>query len=311
VKSIIAARGRNGGFSSIYDFIEGVDQRLVNRKVLESLIQAGAFDSIESNRARLFAAIDSIIAYGNAVGEERERGQFSIFNGGETAKTVFPQPDLPQVEEWNRFDKLSREKELLGYYISGHPLEKYRSEVESFSHPQIEGLEDLPDGASVKLCGIITSVRKQLTKKGDMMAIVKLEDFTGSVEILFFQKSLDKFGPLLAPDSMVSVSGRVSTKEEEAVKIIGEDALPLEQARAAFTRSLQITLDTSELDAKKLSRLEKVLKAHPGETTVNFLVFSGGETIKLKSAKYKILVEDQLLQDLNDLLGAKNVKLGA
>jgi DNA polymerase III alpha subunit len=110
---------------------------------------------------------------------------------------------------------------------------------------------------------------------------------------------------------MVSVSGRVSTKEEEAVKIIGEDAIPLEQARAAFTRSLQITLDTYELDAKKLSRLEKVLKAHPGETTVNFLVFSGGETIKLKSAKYKILVEDQLLQDLNDLLGAKNVKLGA
>ncbi|NQS97366.1 MAG: DNA polymerase III subunit alpha [candidate division Zixibacteria bacterium] len=310
VKSIIDAREKAGGFTDIYQFIEEVDLRLVNRRAMESMIQVGAFDSIEPNRARLFASIDSIIAYGNAISDDRQKGQISMFDIANDAQMVFPQPELPQVQEWSQTDRLSREKELLGFYVSGHPLEKFRKQVESCSNPPIERLEAKSDGAPVRLCGIITSVKRKLTKKGDMMAIATLEDFTGSTEVLFFKDELERSSALLVPDQMVTLTGRVSTREDEPVKIRAEKLIPLEQARAAFTRSLQIEIDTSQLETGKLAKLEKLFAASPGDAQVIFTVNSAGNIIKLKSAKYTVSTENEFINDLGDLLGANCVKLG-
>ena len=310
VKSIIDAREKIDGFTDIYQFIKEVDLRLVNRKAMESMIQVGTFDSIEPNRARIFASIDSIIAYGNAISDDRQRGQISMFEMGNGSQTVFPQPELPQVQAWSQDDKLSREKELLGFYVSGHPLEKFRKEVNSFANPTIEKLETKSDGAPVRICGIITSVKRKLTKKGDMMAIAVLEDFTGSTEVLFFKDELERFSALLIPDQMVTLNGRVSTKEDEPVKIRAEKLKPLEQARAAFIRSLQIDIDTTQLEAEKLIKLEKLFAASPGNAKVVFTIHSRGEILKLKSAKYTVSTEGEFIDDLSDLLGVDCVKLG-
>lgn len=311
VESMIEARKRIEGFSTIYEFIEEIDQRLVNRKVLESLIQAGAFDTIESNRARMFAAIDSIIAYGNAVHDEKIKGQISIFDMGDADNVSFVQPELPRVDEWKRLDKLSREKEILGFYISGHPLEKYANEVESFANPEIEKLDTVPDQASVRLCGVITAVRRQLTKKGDMMAIVNLEDFTGSTEMLVFKETLAECTGFLVPDQMVAVTGKATTREDEPVKILVEKVIPLEKARETFTKSVVITLDTKESDGDRIRRLEKLIQSHPGKAVVHFIVYTGGETIRLRASEYTVSPDENFMKDLTDLMGKNMVKLGA
>ena len=309
VRAILEARERSGGFSTVYNFIEEIDPHQINRKALESLVQAGAMDSLERNRAKLHASIDRIIAYGNAVHDERQRGQFSFF-GAESGEKSFTQPEFEEVAEWNRLERLNREKNMLGYFVSGHPLEKYQHEVESFSSPAIENLENMPDNARVRLCGIITGVSRKTTKRGDMMAIVTLEDFSGSAEVLFFQKVLDDFGKLLLEDAMVAIDGRISTKEDEPVKVLADKVVPLERARAEFTRSVQLTIDVSEFDSRRLIKLESVLKAHPGKAWVGFTVYSGGTTCRLKSTRYVVEAADPLLKDLEDLAGKNNVRLG-
>jgi DNA polymerase-3 subunit alpha len=308
VKSILETRKVKGNFTDIYHFIEDLDQRMVNRKVLESLIQAGAFDSIEHNRARLMASVDSIVSYGEAMSEERERGQISFFGGDSASVMSFAHPAPPEVEEWNRFDKLGREKEMLGFYVSGHPLEKFRREVEELSSPTIEGVDNVPDNTNIRICGIITSVKRQLTKKGDMMAIVAMEDFTGSVEILFFQKAMDNAGKLLVLDNMVVLKGKTSTKEDEKVKIIADTITPLDQALSAFTSSIQLTVKSSDMSPQKIAKLDKILNAHSGAIPVRLLVYSGSEIVRLKTKK-TVTMEDGLLKDLEDLLGANSVKL--
>ena len=310
VKSILDARQRIGKFASVYDFIVEVDQRLVNRKVLESLIKAGTFDSIESNRARLFALIDSFIAYGNASHEDKSKGQFSIFDGGNVKEIALIQPEAPLIDDWRRLEKLSFEKEMLGFYISGHPLDKYRTEVDSFAHPTLDGLSEIGDNAQVRLCGIISGIKRQLTKRGDMMAIVQLEDFTGSAELLIFQKALDECAKFLQTDNMVLVTGRTSTKEEEAAKVIVEKIVPLEQARVMLTKSLQLILDTKELTADQIRKLEKLAASHPGSARLDFIIYSGGESIKLKSSKTTVSLNDSFMKDLEDLFGRNRVRLG-
>jgi len=309
VKSILEARERVGKFANVYDFITEADQGTVNRKALESLIKAGALDSMEPNRARLFAVIDSIIAYGNALRDDKSKGQFSIFDTGEATEVSLIRPELPVLDDWRRLEKLGFEKEILGFYISGHPLDKYRTEVASFAHPTLGGLQDTGDNVQVRLCGIITGVKRQQTKKGDMMAIVQLEDFTGSTELLVFSKALEECSAVLQADRMVMVTGRTSTKEEEAAKVIVEKVFPLEKAREMLTKSLMVMLDTKELEAEHIRKLEKLAGSHQGNTHLNFIVYSGGESVKLRSTKYMVSLDDRFLKDLEDLLGKNRVRL--
>ena len=310
VKAILEARERGGKFSTIFQFIEELDQHNVNRKALESLVQAGALDTLEPNRAKLFANIDKLIAYGNAVQSDKEKGQFSIFGGDEKEK-VYNQPELIGIEEWSRGDKLRREKEMLGYFVSGHPLEKYRREVESFSSPAIENLDNLPDSAKVRICGLITAKRQQMTRRGSLMAIAALEDFTGSTEVLFFPGEVyDEYSGKLEIDSMVALEGRTSTKEDEAVKIIAEKMYPLEQAREEFTRSVQLTIDSREFDASSLDKLVSILKSHEGKSTLSINYLANGVNLRLRSHRFNVKVDDMLLKDLSDLIGSENVRLG-
>ena len=310
VKSIIEAKRRVGRFSDIFDFIKEVDLHLVNRKALESLIQAGAFDSLESNRAVLFDAIDSIISYGNAVQQERERGQMSLLGGEGDSGAVFLQPEIRKTDEWSRSDRLRREKEMLGYHVSGHPLDEYRFEVENFSSPKIEGLNWFSDGARVRLCGIISSVSKKMTRKGDLMANIILEDFNGAVEILCFQKGIEQNWELIAVDEMVVVKGRVSTRENEPLKIIGDEVIPLKQAREILTRSLLLEIDPKKFDTETMKRLVSLIEAHPGKTTLGIVLNYNGDKVRLKSRRYSVDVNETLLNDLRILMGEEKVSLG-
>ncbi|MBC8204501.1 MAG: DNA polymerase III subunit alpha, partial [FCB group bacterium] len=310
VESIMEAGKRVGRLSDIFEFIQEVDQRLVNRKVLESLIQAGAFDSIDPNRARLFESIDSIISYGNAAHSEKERGQFTFLDSEGGAGRVFMRPQLNSGAIWSDSEKLNREQSVLGYYISGNPLDEFRIEVENFASPPIEGLEGMADGSKVRLCGIMSKVKRQLTKNGDMMAIVSLLDFTGEVETRCFQKGLEQSWNLIGEDAKVVIKGRVSTREDEPVKVLADEIIPLQESLSVFSESLLIRIDLQDFDQGRLNKLETLFRGNSGSFDVNIILSCNGDTVNLKSSRYRVNINKSLLKDLNLLLGDGKVKLG-
>jgi DNA polymerase-3 subunit alpha len=309
IQTIVETRRKQGPYNSLYDLVEHVDLRQINRKVLESLIRCGAADSLEGHRAQQLAALDEILNYGNIVQEDRLRGQTSLFmSGGDEA--ILPRPPLPDVPEWSTMERLTAEKELLGFYVSGHPLDRYRSEVKAFSTYTFARMSDAEDGASVRAPGIITSVKRIMTKNAKPMAFITLEDFTGSIEVIVFPECLEKVGKLIQEDQMVVVLGRVSTKENEGAKVIADEIISLADARERFTEHLLLEVDESHMNDDLMDKMESLFQKSPGSVNVFFKVKpNSGNPFTVRSNKYRVSSETPLINHLRQLLGDKNVKI--
>jgi DNA polymerase-3 subunit alpha len=191
IRSILEARQKHGRFNSIFDFCEQVDLRVVNKRVIESLIKAGALDSLGHRRSQLFAVVDKAIEGSQKAQRDRDSGQQGLFGMAAAAVLCDPKPgysshELPNTPEWDEALSLSYEKETLGFYITGHPLAKYAADLSRFSASTTESLTELESGAEVSLGGILTLLKPLKTKKGDRMAVIQLEDLTGSVEAVIF-----------------------------------------------------------------------------------------------------------------------------
>jgi DNA polymerase-3 subunit alpha len=309
IQAIVKARKEHGAFRSLYDLAENVDLRQVNRKVLESLIQCGAADSLEGHRAQQLAALDGVLNYGNIIQSDRLKGQTSLFVTGDD-QVILPRPKLPDTPEWSVMDRLTHEKELLGFYITGHPLDRYRSEVNAISTLPISRMSEAQDGSTVRTVGIITSVKRILTKNAKPMAFITVEDFTASIEIIAFTECLEAAGKLIREDEIVVVSGRVSTKENEVPKLIAEEILPLPKAQQRFPEHLLLEIDESALKNSLLDQMEQLFQQHPGDREVFFrLKVNSGKSITMRSGKYKVSPEPQLLNDLNQMFGEQNVRI--
>lgn len=309
IESIIQAREQKGSFHTLFDVVEGVDTRLVNKKVLESLIKAGAMDSLEGHRAQLLAGVEMATAYAQGFQEDRELGQTSIFDQGHEAGGTFGrhQPHLPGVDPWTKTESLSREKELLGYYISGHPLNKFRDEVEAFSSFKFDDTDSVKDGRLVRVGGIITRVKTHQARNG-RMAFATLEDFTGTIELLIFSDTYQKFRRLVRADSMVMVIGRASTKENESIKVIAERIIPLTEARSRLAKRVCLSLSTQGLGGETLNEIDRILGQHGGKCAVVMkLKTESGEELFIRSDKYRVDPSHGLIDELKDILGRENV----
>ena len=189
VESIIEIRNETGPFKSFFEFCRRVDLHKVNKRMLEGLIKTGAFDSTGAKRSQLAAVLDQAVEDGAAAQRERDLGQTNIFgdelNGQDSAEHP-AMPSLPNIPEWDQSERLKHERELTGFYISSHPLARYEATIQALATASTIGLPELSDGREVKLCGIITTVKSMLTKKGDRMAYLTLEDLQGMVEIIVF-----------------------------------------------------------------------------------------------------------------------------
>ena len=185
INSILEARSE-GPFDSLEDFCQRVDLRQVNRRVLESLIRCGAFSSVGTYRSRLLYMLDTAMESGQRVQEDRRKGQLSLFDFEAIDSQAIVEPNIP---EFSQEDLLAMEKESLGFYISGHPLDKYRLLLSGLVTP-IAGLSELQDGSLIKVGGIITNLKRTTTKKGDIMAYFSMEDTSGSIEVLVFPKDI-------------------------------------------------------------------------------------------------------------------------
>ena len=306
IDSIISTRTRSGKFKSLYDFAERVDPRLVNRKVIESLIKCGAMDSLGLHRSQASAMIDKALEVAGGIQKDRMNGQLSFFDKFEdedSFKKTFQ--EIPNIPEWPENQLLAYEKEMIGFYITKHPLARFDKLLSTYSTCKITELGALKDGDEVLIGGIINKAKFTVTRRTqEKMAIASLEDLSGMVEVLVFPSTFSKCGGLVKPDTIVFMKGRVNMREEEP-KIVVDEITPVDQVKAKYTKAVSISLVTTGLEKSSLENLRKILTRYPGKVPVylNFLT-PEGERIKMATAK-NILVEphDGLIKDIEKVFG--------
>ena len=309
---ILKTREEEGQFTSIIDFCTRVDLRKVNRRVIESLIKCGAFDSMGVKRAQMMASLDKIMDISQALQRDRDNGQISIFHAmGSNGAGAVAAIELPQIEEWHEGQLLSYEKEAIGFYITGHPLEKYMKELKYLTNTDTNDIKEKQDEAEVSIAGIVTVVREINTKKGDRMAFATLEDLNGSLEMILFSDVYKNSISYLGGDVPVVVKGKVD-KGEDSVKIIASALYPLEQAKAAFVNTVHIKADANRIKADSLEKIRGVFNIHTGKSPVYFhLLWNDREVVVAASDEFKVDSSEKFIKDIETLLGEGSVELRA
>ncbi len=306
VDAVLAARREGGAFRSLFDFGDRVDLRAVNRRVVESFVKSGSFDSVDPRRAALFAAIDRAMEAGQKRQRDREAGQSSLFGTLGTAEQEEAAPDrVPEAAAWPEAERLAFEKESLGFFISGHPLERFRKELEQWANATTGTLAQKASAGEVIVGGIVTSLRLLKTKKGDRMAAFLLEDIEGSVETVVFPDAYKKSAGRLADDQVVLVKARAEIDDDGKAKLLASEVMPLEQAKLAEARFVTIRVPLYAWDRGKGERLRDILGAHRGDCPVTLeIVRPGAWSLALApSAYYRVRPDSGLRDEIEALLG--------
>ena len=301
VKGILQARQELGRFRSLFQFCESVDPRLLNKRVLESLIRSGAMDSLGARRAQLFAAIDKAIERGQKLHRDRSSGQHGLF-GGQTAAPEPPAEWLPDVEEWPEHELLAAEYATVGFYVSGHPLSKYAGRLKELSVTELSALEGRRNGEDVVVSGIVVNARAMRSKKGDRWAIVTLQDITGVVDLLVFPEAFGRLEAKLKAGTPLLIKGRINV-EEAGTRVSVSDARFLEDAVEPAPSLLRVRLAMEAIDEDVLERIDELLESKPGPCRVAFeLVKADGSTATLESER-RVLPDRELVERVADLCG--------
>ena len=310
VSSIVDARNSGGPFTSIFDFTERVDSRAVNKRTLESLIRAGAFDSVNTARSRLFAAIDSAIESGQRAQRSQASGQADLF-GALAQSMPVPEPPLPEAPEWPHYQLLKGEKETLGFYISGHPLLGYDEALKDFASADVDRLASMEHGAQVAIGGIIMDLSVRATKKGDPFCLFQLEDQFGSVKIVAWPGVYTKANGLLKNDSAVLVRGRLEVDDGGAMSIIGDEIQSLEDIRERCARSIVLRFEIDAIDGDKLEKLHGLLDSNRGDSAIVFEAkLSDGSIARVQpNHLVRVKVTPQLTNSIKELIDNCDIEL--
>jgi DNA polymerase III subunit alpha len=304
VESIIEERNREGPFQDLLTFCRRIDGAKVNRRVLEGLIQCGAFDSTGIERSSLFASLDGALRW---CGANHSTDQLSMFSALPGQIPGFPLPGGSDPgSAWDEKEKLRREKESLGFYITGHPLDRFKAEIDHFSTGTVQALGNLNDKTVVRVAGVVGALKIKRTKKGDKMAILTLEDQTGSVEVVIFPDVFNTCSPLLKGDEPLLVYGTAEV-EENSAKIISTEIASLEEVRQKAVRSLEIRLRGDCLSKENLKEIRNVLFKYPGESSVLLRVEPDqGDTVVIAAhPHFSVSPCRQLIEEVEAITGQK------
>lgn len=296
-KSIIRARKKGGRFESIQDFVESVSDD-INKKGLESLIKSGALDSLGARRSQLLKVHEKVLA--DVQKENRQnKNQISLF---EIVEDLAPKKvELPNIPEYPQSKLLAMEKEMLGIYISGHPMLEYKDILTELTTCDIDSIyndKSLRDTARVIIGGIITDVKKKITKNNKQMAFFTIEDLTGSIEIIAFPLIYERYSNLLEIDNKVLIKGKIDKREDMLPKVIAEEVKPLAKKKDKF-----IVIAMSNQDKLKFSEIKKFILSHPGQAQV--IIYSKDED-KGFILEHKIESSSDTIAELTKLVGYKN-----
>ncbi len=314
VSAILEERKRAGNFTSIFDFTKRLaGNNLINRRLLEHLVLAGAFDTIHNNRRQCFEALDSAMGYGGAWVAQRASGMDSLFaveGLGEDA--MIPEPALPDVPEWPQMEKLKREKEVLDFYVSGHPLEAYRLEAETFSEIRFGELpEELDTTKPVRICGVVASVRTKLDRRENQFAIVGVEDFTGKAECVFWSDAWRRNAAMVTEGAMIFVVGRPEIEGADKLRIIADDVIPVNDSLQKFTKGVAVNVRLDDVAEDAPQRTEQLFREHQGEVQCMFRVYDtqGALVGRWTARKMMIAPSRGLIDGLGKIYSPQNVKI--
>ncbi len=312
MESILATRAADGPFKTLDDFCARVDLRLVNRRVIESLVKAGAFDSLGLPRAHLLAQTDAALEHGQRVQRDRNEGQASFFDALLPAAAAPARREPAEVvPEWPDDQRLAYEKEVLGFYISGHPLAQYAGVIESLGVTTSADLAAKSHGARVTLLGHVAVLKETATKSGNRMAFVTLEDMAGTVEVTVFPEPFKAAAPYLRTREPLVVRGRVDDGDKGRV-ILAEDVRLLEQALGGTSRpraagaepgACRIRVTANGSPEAQLAALRKICEAHPGGVPVFVHVLLGGQEVVVRARGFAVDASPELAAEVEALLG--------
>ncbi len=304
IDAIIEARENKGPFSSFADFCNKVDQRRVNRRVIEALIKCGALDGTGSRRAQMMDGIDMMMNHAAKHQEQEAIGQFSIFDTIDTHREAV----LPDTREWKESQLLAYEKESMGFYISGHPLAAFQDDIKRYTSSTTETLEQIPDGKEVTICGIIAGLKQKVTKKGDKMAIMNLEDLTGTVEVIVFPELYKTANSMLLTDAPLIIAGQLD-KSEQGNKIKAVRIHLLTEVKKKGTKRMDIKLNSTGLTQDDLLKVKNILLQYKGDIPVYLRLQNPSRKESLISLGREIRVNpnDELIGEIESVLGAGTV----
>ena len=304
-------------FNSIFEFCEKVDSQKVNRRVIEALVKAGAFEDVPKgvegfHRARTFGSIEKAIERGAQSQKDRRNGQTSLFGLLEPVadKKADPGRDYPEAEEWTSKELLSFEKESLGFYISGHPLDRYRSDLARYSSASTTDFDEGKRGpGECSVGGVVSSYRERPTRRGNgKLAFFQLEDSYGQLEVIVFPKSFEKLRDTLVSDEPLLCRGKVVDEgegENHAWKMLLSEATPLAELRSTKTSRVEIKLDPNLVTQEQIAAMHKILRRSKGrcKSLVRMAIPNRSETVVVLDDQYNVSPSDQLLTDLEKVFG--------
>ena len=319
IRSILETRQALGAIGSLFALAEHADLRLMNKKVLESLAKAGAFDSLAPGgpgtyrawRPRIVAGLDRVLDHGSRQQKDREQGQSQLFGGEpETTGATADAAALSEARPWSEVEALAFEKEALGLYMSGHPLQRYGAVLAAAGAKRLVDL--VQSDPECAIGGVITWTRQLKTKRGDRMAVFMLEQETAKVETVVFPEAFKKCGALIVDDAMVLVKGKFE-KDDESSRLLASEITPLDAVRERAVQEVQIRIDGGRGgDRGALRRLVAVLERYPGDRRVTFLVDVNGRAPSLRvrtATAHRIQPSDRFVNDVEAICGSGAVTL--
>ncbi|WP_431162906.1 DNA polymerase III subunit alpha [Flagellimonas beolgyonensis] len=315
VETIVENRKKDGPYKSIFDLAKRVDLRAANKKAFENLALAGGFDSFtETHRAQYFhddgdgiTFLEKAVKYGSKYQENENSSQVSLF--GDASEVQIPEPIVPPCEEWGTMEKLRREKEVVGIYISGHPLDDFKKEINAFCNAQISAFSNLEEfvNRELSVAGVITDVQHRVSKNGKGWGLFTMEDYNDTYEFRIFGEEYLKFRHFLMINSFVYIKAFVregwvnrDTGKKGEPRIQFNDFKQLQDVMDAFAKKLTIKLDIDRLQEKRIQALKDTLRSYKGDHGLNFEIYELQEEIKLKlsSRKQKVKINSELLSEL-------------
>ncbi len=319
IEAIVEARSKHGHASNIFEFIDHIDIHKMNKKAMESLIKAGAFDSMNQNRAQHLAMYEGLLESAQNESKKNIEGQFSLFQShADEMSSSARGNNLPVVSPFPKEILAALEKEMLGVYITEHPLQEYWDVIRQVAtvssdeliaaQNQEEGQPPYKDGDTATMVGIITSKRTLITKSNKMMAFVQLEDLVGILEVIVFPNVYERYGNLITEDRIVGVKGKINFKEDELPKIIADTIFDIKDTNSAgLQKTVKIRMPQSSKSQDELTDIKEILATYPGDTPV-LIYTTDGKILKTQENLW-VNPTSEFCQAINHVIGDRNLKI--
>jgi DNA polymerase-3 subunit alpha len=306
VASLRKAREKLGrDFKSIYDMSANVDTRIINKRAYEGFVLSGGFDNLTGSRAQNYAAIEAALSYGSKYQSAKASMSGGLF-GEETESIDIVEPALPDVKPWAPNVRLAKEREVLNFYLSDHPLRKLEVEYTSFATVHLGETNTFEGKEFVVAVGVVTEFRTKIDRSGREMAFFKIDDFSGSCECLMFSKVYSEYGDCIKPESTVLVKGNLESTGD-SIKIHAESAFPLSEARDKFTAKILLTISSENHDKETVAKIKKIISEHTGSIPV-YLRLQLEDGKKDFYLNQKVSLNDSLVSKIMALLGKNSIK---